>query len=41
MQITFLVAALGVAGVAGAIALRPSPVRVEVARPARDDARDC
>ena len=28
----FLIAALGVAGVAAAIALRPSPVRVEVAR---------
>jgi HlyD family secretion protein len=32
MRIAFLIAALGVAGVAGAIALRPSPVRVEVAR---------
>jgi len=32
IRIAFLTAALGVAGVAGAIALRPSPVRVEVAR---------
>jgi HlyD family secretion protein len=32
MRIAFLIAALGVAGAAGAIALRPSPVRVEVAR---------
>jgi HlyD family secretion protein len=32
MQIAFLIAALSVAGAAGAIALRPSPVRVEVAR---------
>jgi HlyD family secretion protein len=32
MRIALLIAALGVAGVAGAIALRPSPVRVEVAR---------
>ena len=32
MRIAVLIAALGVAGVAGAIALRPSPVRVEVAR---------
>ncbi len=32
IRIAFLIAALGVAGVAGAIALRPSPVRVEVAR---------
>lgn len=32
MRIAFLIVALGVAGVAGAIALRPSPVRVEVAR---------
>jgi len=32
IRIAFLIVALGVAGVAGAIALRPSPVRVEVAR---------
>jgi len=32
IRIALLVTALGVAGVAGAIALRPSPVRVEVAR---------
>jgi HlyD family secretion protein len=32
MRIAFLIAALGMAGVAAAIALRPSPVRVEVAR---------
>jgi HlyD family secretion protein len=32
IRIAFLIAALGAAGVAGAIALRPSPVRVEVAR---------
>jgi HlyD family secretion protein len=32
MRIAFLIAALGVAGVAGVIALRPSPVGVEVAR---------
>ena len=32
MRIAFLIVALGIAGVAGAIALRPSPVRVEVAR---------
>jgi HlyD family secretion protein len=39
MQIAFLVAALGVAGVAGAIALRPSPIRVEVARVRRGPMR--
>jgi multidrug efflux pump subunit AcrA (membrane-fusion protein) len=39
MHITFLVAALGVAGVAGAIALRPSPVRVEVVRVRRGPMR--
>ena len=39
MQIAFLIAALGVAGVAGAIALRPSPVRVEVARVRRGPMR--
>jgi HlyD family secretion protein len=32
MRIVFLIAALGVAGVAGVVALRPSPVRVEVVR---------
>jgi HlyD family secretion protein len=32
MRIAFLIAALGVAGVAGVIALRPSPARVEVTR---------
>ncbi|HEY7184089.1 MAG TPA: biotin/lipoyl-binding protein, partial [Blastocatellia bacterium] len=32
IRIAFLIAALGVAGVVGAIALRPSPVRVEVER---------
>jgi HlyD family secretion protein len=32
IRIAFLIVALGVAGVAGAIALRPSPVRVEVTR---------
>ena len=35
----FLIAALGVAGVAAAIALRPSPVRVEVARVGRGPMR--
>jgi HlyD family secretion protein len=39
MQIAFLIAALGVAGVAGAIVLRPSPVRVEVARVRRGPMR--
>jgi HlyD family secretion protein len=39
MRIAFLIAALGVAGVAGAIALRPSPVRVEVARVRRGQMR--
>jgi HlyD family secretion protein len=39
IQIAFLIAALGVAGVAGAIALRPSPVRVEVARVRRGPMR--
>jgi HlyD family secretion protein len=32
MRIVFLIAALGVAGAAGVVALRPSPVRVDVAR---------
>jgi HlyD family secretion protein len=32
MRIAFLIAALGTAGVAGAIVLRPSPIRVEIAR---------
>jgi HlyD family secretion protein len=39
IQIAFLIAALGVAGVAGAIVLRPSPVRVEVARVRRGPMR--
>jgi HlyD family secretion protein len=39
MRIAFLIAALGTAGVAGAIALRPSPVRVEIARVRRGPMR--
>jgi HlyD family secretion protein len=39
IQVAFLIAALGVAGAAGAIALRPSPVRVEVARVRRGPMR--
>jgi HlyD family secretion protein len=39
LRIAFLIAALGVAGVAGVIAFRPSPVRVEVARVRRGPMR--
>lgn len=39
IRIAFLIAAFGVAGVAGAIALRPAPVRVEVARVRRGPMR--